>query len=61
MNAIKEIERFQKDRLLDKQPFDLTNESLNILEEFLELNKYSDYELNSSDLDDEHDLSGEIQ
>jgi len=31
------IERFQKDRLLDKQPFDFKTEVLNILEELVEM------------------------
>jgi len=33
---MKEIIKFQKDRLLDKQEYDFTNESVNILEEVLE-------------------------
>jgi predicted HAD superfamily Cof-like phosphohydrolase len=37
MNVIKEIMRFQSDRLLDKQPFDDLNELTNIFEEMLEL------------------------
>jgi predicted HAD superfamily Cof-like phosphohydrolase len=37
MSAIKEIMRFQSDRLLDKQPFDDLNELTNIVEEMIEL------------------------
>ena len=33
---MKELIKFQKDRLLDKQEYEFTNESVNILEEILE-------------------------
>jgi len=36
-DPIAEIEKFQKDRLLDRQPFDFKTEVLNILEELVEM------------------------
>jgi len=36
MNLIKQIEQWQKDRLLDQQPYDALNEATNIIEELLE-------------------------
>ena len=41
MNVIKEIKRFQKDRLLHKQEFNYDNESVNILEEMFEMYGYN--------------------
>jgi len=38
MNFVKEIEQWQKDRLLDKQEFNDVNETTNLLEEIYELN-----------------------
>jgi len=37
-NPIEEIKRFQKERNLDKQPYQLINEAVNIIEELLEAN-----------------------
>jgi len=37
VDPIAEIERFQRDRLLDKQPFNFKTEVLNILEELVEM------------------------
>jgi len=41
MNIIKRIEKWQKDRNLDKQEFDWLNEATNIVEELLEMGGYS--------------------
>jgi len=40
-SPLKLMIKFQKDRLLDKQKFDLHNETVNIVEEVFELNGYS--------------------
>ena len=39
-NVIKEIVKFQKDRLLDQQEYNWLNETTNILEELFEANGY---------------------
>lgn len=41
MNVIKEIEKFQTTRMLDKQEFDAGNEAVNIIEEVLEMHGYA--------------------
>jgi predicted HAD superfamily Cof-like phosphohydrolase len=41
VNIIKEIKRFQTDRLLDKQKYEWLNETANIVEELLEARGYS--------------------
>lgn len=42
MNALQELERFQTDRLLHKNPFDLRIATMNILEELLEAHGVGD-------------------
>jgi len=41
MNYIKEIAKWQKERQLDKQPYNWTNEVTNIVEELFEANGYT--------------------